>query len=54
MRLSLLGRKFQLWMRSSSIGLERLAANAKVATALGSLPTSSDTVEPAGRRVKQC
>jgi hypothetical protein len=30
------------------------AVNAKVATVLGSIPTSSDTVESEGRRMNQC
>jgi len=34
--------------------LERLAVNAKVATVLGSIPSSSDTVESEGRQMKQC
>ncbi len=34
--------------------LERLAVKAKVATPLGSIPASSDTVESEGRRMKQC
>ncbi len=34
--------------------LERLTANAKVATVLGSIPASSDTVESEGRQMKQC
>ncbi len=34
--------------------LEHLTANAKVATVLGSLPASSDTVESEGRQMKQC
>ncbi len=55
------------WMRSSQSGwdltesggdlaewLERLTANAVVATVLGSIPTSSDTVESEGRKMKQC
>jgi hypothetical protein len=33
--------------------LERLAVNAKVATVLGSIPASSDTVESEGRHMKQ-
>jgi hypothetical protein len=33
--------------------LERLAANAKVATVLGSIPASSDTMESEGRQMKQ-
>jgi hypothetical protein len=33
--------------------LERLAVNAKVATVLGSIPASSDTVESEGRQMKQ-
>ncbi len=31
-----------------------MAANAKVATLLGSIPASSDTVESEGRQMKQC
>jgi hypothetical protein len=38
-----------LWMRSS-----RLAVNAKVATVLGSIPATNDTVEFEGRQLKQC
>ncbi len=34
--------------------LEHLAVNAKVATVLGSIPASSDTVEYDGRQIKQC
>ncbi len=34
--------------------LERLTANAEVATVLGSLPASPDTVEYEGRQMKQC
>ncbi len=34
--------------------LERLTANAVVATALGSIPASSDTVETEGLQMKQC
>jgi hypothetical protein len=34
--------------------LERVTANAEVATVLGSIPTSSDTVESEGRQMKQC
>jgi hypothetical protein len=43
-------------MRSSRVHawLERLTANAKVATVLGSIPASSDTVESEGRQMKQC
>ncbi len=33
---------------------ERLTANVKVATAMGSIPTSFDTVESEGRQMKQC
>jgi len=36
------------------MGLERLAANANVKTALGSNPASADTVESEGRQMKQC
>jgi hypothetical protein len=43
-------------MRSSREGLERLTvtANDKVATVLGSIPASSDTVESEWRQMKQC
>jgi hypothetical protein len=41
------------WMRSSQ-WLERLAANAVVATVLGSIPASSDSVESEGRQMEQC
>ncbi len=34
--------------------LERLTANAAVATVLGSIPASSDTMESEGRQIKQC
>jgi hypothetical protein len=34
--------------------LERLTANAVVASVLGSIPASSDTVESEERRMKQC
>jgi hypothetical protein len=34
--------------------LERLTANAVVATVLGSIPASSDTVESEGCQMKQC
>jgi hypothetical protein len=34
--------------------LEHLTANAEVATVLGSIPASSDTVESKGRQMKQC
>jgi hypothetical protein len=34
--------------------LECLTANVKVATVLGAIPTSSDTVESEGRQMKQC
>ncbi len=34
--------------------LERLTANAVVATVLGSIPESSDTVESVGTQMKQC
>jgi len=37
----------QKWMRSSRV------VNAKVATVLGSIPASSDTVESEGRQMKQ-
>ena len=41
-------------MRSSLLWLERLTASAEVATVLGSILASSDTVEPEGRQIKQC
>jgi hypothetical protein len=40
-----------MWMRSSRVVRERLAVNDKVATALGSIPASSDTVEYGGRQM---
>ncbi len=40
-------------MRSSQVVLS-LAVNAKVATVLGSIPASSNTVESVGRKMKQC
>ncbi len=33
---------------------QRMKANAEVATVLGSIPSSSDTVESEGRQMKQC
>jgi hypothetical protein len=41
-------------MRISQVGLDRLTANALVATVLGSIPASSDTVESEGLQMKQC
>jgi hypothetical protein len=41
-------------MRYSREMLERLTANAMVATVLGSIPASSDTVESEGQKMKQC
>jgi hypothetical protein len=40
-------------MRSSR-GLQRLTANAKVGTVLGSIPATSDTAESEGLQMKQC
>ncbi len=37
----------EIFLRMDEIWLERLAANAKVATVLGSIPASSDTVAAA-------
>jgi hypothetical protein len=34
--------------------LDRLTDNAKIATVLGSIPASSDTVESEGQQMKQC
>jgi len=42
-----------MWMKSSWV-VERLSANAVVATVLGSIPASSDTVESEGRKMKPC
>ncbi len=43
------------WMRSTvAKWLERLTANAKVATVLGSCRAFSDTVESEGQRMKRC
>ncbi len=42
------------WMRSSRVVRERLAVNAKVATVMGSIPASPDTVESEGQQMKQC
>jgi hypothetical protein len=49
-----IGVKCRLLMRYIRAGLVRLTANAKVATVLGSIPESSDTVESEGRQIKQC
>ncbi len=54
-------RSSRVWMRSSRVWmwysraewLERLTANAVVATVLGSIPASSDTVGSEGRQMKQ-
>jgi hypothetical protein len=47
------GLRAELWMRSiarlHSTVVERLAFNVKVATVLGSIPASSDTVESEGQ-----
>jgi hypothetical protein len=37
-----------------SLVLERLTANAPVATVLGSIPASVGTMESGGRQMKQC
>ncbi len=37
-----------------AVWLERQTANAEVATVLGSIPASSDTVESEGRQMNQC
>jgi hypothetical protein len=50
----------RVWMRSSRGGwdvaewLERLSANAEVATVLASIPASSDTMESEGWKMKHC
>ncbi len=41
-------------MRSIAQWFERLAVNAEVATVLGSIPASSDTVWSEGRQMKKC
>jgi hypothetical protein len=41
-------------MRSSRVVIERLTANAEVATVLVSIPASTDTVDSEGRQMKQC
>jgi hypothetical protein len=41
------------WMRSSRV-VRASEANAVVATVLGSISASSDTVESKGRQMKQC
>jgi hypothetical protein len=41
-------------MKSIDEWLKRLDVNAKVATVLGLIPASSDTVESEGRQIKQC
>jgi hypothetical protein len=41
-------------MKVDEISTERLTANAKVATGLGSIPASTDTVVSEGRQMKQC
>jgi hypothetical protein len=43
----------KLWMRLAD-WLEQLTVNAKVATVLGSIPASSDTVASEERQMKQC
>jgi hypothetical protein len=46
----------KLLMRASRVvkSSDRLTAKAKVSTVLGSIPASSDTVEPEGWQMKQC
>jgi hypothetical protein len=46
-------RNVYLWM-SLDEWLERLTANAVVATVLGSISASSNSVESEGRQTKQC
>jgi hypothetical protein len=45
--------RFELWMNLTE-WLERLTANTKVATFLGSIPASFDTMESEGQQIKQC
>ncbi len=49
----ILENKLKMWMKFSE-WLERLITNAKVATVLGSVPASYDTMESEGRHMKQC
>jgi hypothetical protein len=42
-----------MMISSRVVRVERLTANAKFATVLGSIPASSDTVESTGRQLKQ-
>ncbi len=53
--------KIDIWMwyglvirASDCLLLNKYAANVKVATVLGSIPESSDTVESEGQQMKQC
>ncbi len=53
----LLFRKVFFWIlkyltSGTTVGLERLTAKAKVATVLGSIPASSNTVASEGRKIK--
>jgi hypothetical protein len=50
-RLLLFKRSIQVCGRDPAKWLERLAVNAKVATVLGSIAASSDTVESEGREM---
>jgi hypothetical protein len=45
---------FYFHMRCSRVARERLTASGEVATVLGSIPASSDTVGSEGRQMKQC
>ncbi len=46
---------FPRWMGfNRRVKLERLTANAEVATVLGSISASSDTLESEWRQIKQC
>jgi hypothetical protein len=44
----------ELKMIFSRVVREHLTVNAQVATVVGSIPASSDTVESEGRQTKQC
>ncbi len=44
----------EAWHSMRAEGLERLSVSAKVATALGSIAASSDTVKSEGRQMNQC
>jgi hypothetical protein len=48
------GQYYSIWVKNIREYLQRLTANAIVATILVFNPASSDTVETEGRQTKQC